>query len=65
MPERETIYVCLACGKTSNDKYGKVEASHGWDESCYINSILCYKDKLVLSGRRVKKIEEGGVVEEE
>ena len=38
-----TIYVCGACGKTSEDRFGMVgEHSYGWDESCMMNSVLCY-----------------------
>lgn len=32
------VFVCLACGKTSHDRYGIVgEHSTGWDESCMLN----------------------------
>lgn len=38
-----TIYVCGACGKTSEDEFGMVgEHSRGWDESCMMNSVLCH-----------------------
>lgn len=33
-----SIWVCTACGKTSNDKYG--DPGSGWDVSCMMNSVL-------------------------
>jgi len=60
------VYVCGACGKLSQDRYGFQKISRGWDESCMLNSFLCYKDKLVLneSGTMVIKVEEDGVVKD-
>ena len=65
MPKREVVYVCLACGKTSKDKYG--DPGSLWDESCMLNSVLCYTDKLIYSEDtgRIQKVEEGGVIDEE
>lgn len=47
------IYVCGACGKTSQTRSGAtangladVEKSRGWDESCMLNAVLCYAEKL-------------------
>lgn len=46
MPERYAppgfIWQCKACGKTSeHDSYGiEGNHSHGWDESCTLNSVL-------------------------
>lgn len=45
-----TIYVCAACGKTSNTRSGwysdNTRSSDGrWDESCMLHAVLCYKDK--------------------
>ena len=42
------IWVCHACGKTSEDSYG-IEGKHsyGWDESCSLNCALHPIDKLV------------------
>ena len=37
------VFVCGACGKTSNDLYG--DPSSGWDESCMLNAVLCYADR--------------------
>lgn len=34
------VWVCGACGKTSKDRYGSAQSS--WDESCMLNSVLCY-----------------------
>lgn len=51
------IWVCAACGKTSRTKYGFLEngartdekgqcvSSYGWDESCMMNSVLCFSQK--------------------
>ena len=60
------VYVCQACGKMSNDRYGFKPISMGWDESCMLNCILCHKDKLILSesGGRVVKVEDGGICAE-
>lgn len=42
-----SIWVCGACGKTSQDRYGiEGERDHGWDESCMLNATLCYDDSL-------------------
>ena len=43
MAPEGTIYVCAACGKTSRDCYGDPGTS--WDESCSLNSVLCYETK--------------------
>ena len=50
------VYVCGACGKRSQDRYGYQKIDHGWDESCMLNSILVYEDSVELgpSGRVVK-----------
>jgi len=63
---RETLYVCQACGKRSQDKIGDKAIDRGWDVSCFINSVKVYSDKLVLGkDGRVVEILEGGVVEED
>lgn len=36
----DQIYVCAACGKTSKSVYG--DPGSGWDESCFMNRVLCY-----------------------
>lgn len=35
------IWVCAACGKTAQDRYGLNGIhSRGWDESCMLNAVL-------------------------
>lgn len=45
------IWVCGACGKTAQDRYG-LEGQHdrGWDESCMLHSILCRNDETLKRG---------------
>ena len=54
------VWVCGACGKTSRTRYGFVDdgtsrgdnnlpdgtrvASHGWDASCMMHAVLCYRE---------------------
>lgn len=66
MEENETIWVCLVCGKTSEDRYGKKNTSYGWDESCFLNSIQVKKSHLIynLDESLVIKIKEGGIIED-
>jgi hypothetical protein len=53
------VWVCCACGKTSEWRYGFDDndkvcvRSCGWDESCMMNSALAYKDKLKMNGNLV------------
>jgi hypothetical protein len=43
------IWVCMACGKISKNKYGTDPyRSHGWDESCFVNSELYDESRLVF-----------------
>jgi hypothetical protein len=58
------VFVCLACGKRSRDKYGDKVIDRGWDVSCVLNSKLCYEDKLELKEGRVVKIFDDGFVNE-
>ena len=44
-----SLFVCLACGKTSKTKYG-LAATNGWDESCMLNCQLFEESRLVYSG---------------
>jgi len=60
----KTIWVCLACGKTSEDRYRGTDLSSGWDEACFINSVKVKKDHLVLKEDRVVKIKDGGIIED-
>jgi hypothetical protein len=32
LPKGKTMWVCLACGKRSNDLYGNDVVDRGWDE---------------------------------
>ena len=51
------LWVCHACGKTHTDQYGSQgEGSHGWDESCALNSALYPRSRLVFSGKRVVEV---------
>jgi len=62
-----TIWVCLACGKVSKDRFGKEKISRGWDESCFLNSAKVEEDHLVWNDTkdRVIEIKDGGYVENE
>lgn len=33
------IWVCGACGRSTKDRS---DLSFEWDESCFLNSVLCY-----------------------
>jgi hypothetical protein len=42
-----SLWVCLACGKWAEDKYGmQGDHSRGWDESCMLNSVLAKRSEL-------------------
>lgn len=41
------IFVCVACGKRSKDSYGYQKIDQGWDESCMLNSVLCYENAKI------------------
>ena len=47
------IYVCSACGKRSRDLYGRKKIDPWWDESCMLNAVLCYENKLVIVDGKV------------
>jgi hypothetical protein len=51
------VFVCMACGKMSRDKYGDQQISRGWDVSCMLNSALFDETELVIENNRVTKIE--------
>ena len=63
---RSTIYVCMACGKTSETREGLSGVrNHGWDASCAVNAVLCYTDSIerdksgrVLAADAVEKTQE-------
>ncbi len=44
-----SLYVCMACGKTSKDWYGFQAISPGWDESCTLNCDLVPMNRLVVN----------------
>jgi hypothetical protein len=42
----DCVWVCGACGKTSQTRYGGPGLSdRGWDVSCMMNAIHCSKTK--------------------
>jgi len=49
-----TVFVCLACGKQSKDRYGDKPISYGWDESCMLNSQEFDVSKLVYGPGKEK-----------
>jgi hypothetical protein len=65
------IWVCGACGKTSRTRYGFFKdedghtwetapdgqrvASPGWDESCMLNAVLCYRDQRLRDSDGLKE----------
>lgn len=64
-PKRATVFVCLACGKRSKDRYGVAPISRGWDESCMLNARECYVDALTVEwSGRVVDVAEGGMLPE-
>lgn len=64
-PKRATVFVCLACGKRSKDRYGVVPISRGWDESCMLNARECYVDALTVEWNgRVVDVADGGILPE-
>ena len=56
------VFVCTACGKMSQDKYGDQAITPGWDESCMLHAVLCHSDSIEYgpTGRviAVKAVEE-------
>ena len=64
-------WVCGACGKTSRTRYGFVDggtkmgsnhmpdgspvASPGWDESCMMHAVLCYREQRVRDSDGLKE----------
>lgn len=35
-----SIFVCVACGKRSRDRYGYHSVSKGWGAACMLNAVL-------------------------
>ena len=50
------VFVCGACGKTSQDQYGYLNHSYGWDESCILNAVVCKICKAKLTPLHVHDI---------
>jgi hypothetical protein len=45
------VWVCLACGKRSKDRYGiDSPINRGWDESCVLNSQEFPESLLIIEG---------------
>jgi hypothetical protein len=42
------VFVCMACGKRSHDKYGEQAISYGFDVACVLHAVLCREDSLVF-----------------
>lgn len=51
------IWVCDGCGKTSKNR---AEGTRGWDESCFMNAVLCYEAKVDGEWRAVPEAETEG-----
>lgn len=60
------LWVCMACGKRSRDKYGNQKLSRGWDVSCVLNAQLLAEDQLVIVDGLVKEVrwDEPGTTEQ-
>lgn len=52
------VFVCLACGKRSRDRYGNQPLNRGWDVSCVLNSEMFPIERLVMGNGRVISIKE-------
>lgn len=50
------VFVCEACGKRSQDKYGNNAIDRGWDVSCMLHAVLCLENSVVFDkdGRVIK-----------
>lgn len=45
------VWVCAACGKQSKDRWhntSKEPGWAGWDESCFLNAVLCDETTIEL-----------------
>lgn len=45
----DSVYVCMACGKTSPTRAPTKQSHPGWDESCMLNCQLFKRSQLVWS----------------
>ena len=50
------VFVCLACGKRSKDRYGDQKIDRGWDVSCMLNCALFDESRLVIQNGRVIRV---------
>jgi hypothetical protein len=57
------IWVCGACGKVSQTRYG-VGADRGWDVSCMMNAIHCSKEKVRGLWQAVEHPDEAATIDE-
>ena len=64
MSKNNTMWVCLACGKRSRDRYGKEETDRGWDVSCFINSVLVDMDKVQTKNGRIENVPKDAIIED-
>ena len=48
------VWLCLACGKKSKDRYGDPDTS--WDEACFLNSVLLEGERSDLVSLTGKKL---------
>lgn len=63
----DQVWVCRACGKTSRTQYGfdannQDCSDRGWDESCMLNAVLCWKARGSKGWKPVEKAPEPEVV---
>ena len=47
------VFVCVACGKRSRDRYGEQKIDFWWDESCMLNCTLVDEADLIIRNGRV------------
>jgi len=52
---KDYIWVCLACGKYSDNRMG-VPGS-GWDESCFLNSKLVREDCVKFNDNKTQVVQ--------
>lgn len=63
-PPRRVLFVCMACGRRSNDRYGDNPVDKGWDANCCLNAVPAYEDHLEVSDERATRIKPNGIVME-
>ena len=51
------VFVCMACGKRSQDLFGEQKIDKCWDESCMLNAVMVDVSKLRIANGRVVEIE--------